>query len=156
MLRGKGLTQTLTVPVSAGLLSNVTDYFAALDPYRRGEPTAIIEAFATASFRAISNGEVLVNELRDLRSSWTKTVTARTDSAVWDIADLLLKQPIIDGALASAEIGIAPNNALRSIDRLVASGVLTEITSYGRQRKWAAPAVLSALDDFAERADRRG
>ena len=38
MLRGHGLTRNVTVPVSAGLLTNKIEYFDALDAYRDGDP----------------------------------------------------------------------------------------------------------------------
>jgi Fic family protein len=40
MLRGHGLTHNVTVPVSAGLLTDTSAYFDALTAYREGEPSS--------------------------------------------------------------------------------------------------------------------
>ncbi len=44
MLRAKALTRNVTVPVSAGLLTDTDAYFAALTSYRRGDPARIVVA----------------------------------------------------------------------------------------------------------------
>ncbi len=59
ILRNKGLTENVTVPVSAGLLVNVDDYFKALNEYRAGDPAPIVRHLAEASFEAIDNGRTL-------------------------------------------------------------------------------------------------
>ena len=46
MLRNKGLTRQVTVPVSAGLLADTDGYIAALTAYRQGDVTPIVERFA--------------------------------------------------------------------------------------------------------------
>src|ERR1700712_2801977 len=50
MLRSHGLTRNVTVPVSAGLLTDTVGYFEALTAYRSGEPAEIVEKLANASF----------------------------------------------------------------------------------------------------------
>ena len=70
MLRNKGLTRQVTVPVSAGLLADTDGYIAALTAYRQGDVTPIVERFAEASARATANGRQLVAELRAIRESW--------------------------------------------------------------------------------------
>ena len=65
MLRGHGLTRNVTVPVSAGLLTNTRRYFDALTAYRKGDPAAIVERLAEASLIATVNGRQLVTELRE-------------------------------------------------------------------------------------------
>ncbi len=49
MLRNKGLTRQVTVPVSAGLLADTDGYIAALTAYRDGDAAPIVERFAEAS-----------------------------------------------------------------------------------------------------------
>ena len=44
MLRNKGLTRQVTVPVSAGLLADTDAYFAALTSYRDGDAAPIVDA----------------------------------------------------------------------------------------------------------------
>lgn len=155
MLRGHGLTQNVTVPVSAGLLTDTAAYFASLTAYREGDPSVIVERLAGASFEATTNGRQLVQDLRAIRRGWDETVKARRDSAAWRVADLLLRQPVIDAAAVAGELGIEPRNAQRAIAPLAEAGVLTEFTGFKRNRMWQSREVLTVLDDFAARAGRR-
>ena len=155
MLRGRGLTQNVTVPVSAGLLTDTAAYFASLTSYRGGDPSAIVERLASASFEATANGRRLVRDLRTIRAGWDATVVARRDSAAWRVADLLLRQPVIDAASLASALDIEARNAQRAIAPLAEVGVLTEFTGYKRNRMWQAREVLTALDEFAARAGRR-
>jgi Fic family protein len=154
MLRGKGLTRNVTVPISAGLLVNVDTYFGALTAYRDGDPEPIVRQVAEASYTAVANGRELVAELRAIRQGWQSRVRARRDAATWRVADLLLRHPVIDAGLVSDELGIAAPNVYRTIEPLVAADV---VTSSGRQRDrvWHAREVLVAVDAFAARAGRR-
>ena len=63
LLRGKRLTRQVTVPVSAGLLTDTDRYFDALTAYRSGDIRPIVERFAEASFDSVVNGRQLVTEL---------------------------------------------------------------------------------------------
>jgi len=155
MLRGHGLTRTVTVPVSAGLLTHTGAYFDTLTAYRAGDPVPIVAMVAQASFAAIGNGRQLVGDLRDVRAGWDSAVRARRGAATWRLADLLLRQPVVDASVVARELGISPGNALRPIGPLVEAGVLTEFTGFARNRMWQSLEVLAALDEFAVRAGRR-
>jgi Fic family protein len=155
MLRAKALSRNVTVPISAGLLTNTQTYFEALTVYRRGDPTVIVLRIAEASFAAIANGRELVQHLRAIRRDWDRRVRARRDSAAWRLADLLLRHPVINSTLVSRELQISANNVPRYIQPLEESDVLIEFTDRRRNRAWRSPEILEALDAFAERAGRR-
>lgn len=154
MLRHTGLVRNVTVPISAGLLAEVDCYFDALTAYRAGDPTPIVGRVADASYAAVTNGRQLVADLSAVRASWNERLRVRRDAAGWRIADLLLRQPVINARVVSAELGIAPQNVYRSLAPLVMAGILT---SSGRQRDrvWRSDEVLHAIDAFARRAGRR-
>jgi Fic family protein len=156
MLRAKGLTRKVTVPVSAGLLSDTRHYFDTLTLYRQGEVAPIVETMANAALRAIGNGRQLVEELRAIRQGWDEKIRARRDSSAWRLADLLMRQPVVDAALVVEELGVQVANAVRPINTLVDSGVLKEFTGFKRNRMWQSREVIAALDEFAARAGRRG
>lgn len=155
MLRSRGLTRRMTVPVSAGLLADTDSYFAALTAYRAGDAAPIVECFARACILAVANGRELVAELRSIRQSWNSVIAARSDSAVWKVADLLARRPVVNAALVAQELGIESSNAHRYLNPLAAVGILIESSSGPRNRVWRCPEVLAALDAFAERAGRR-
>jgi len=155
MLKGKDLTQKVTVPISAGLLTDTNSYFEALTAYREGDPSAIVHRFAEASFVAVTNGRQLAEEIKSTRAGWDEKITARRDAAAWRLADLLLRQPVVDGELVARDLGIPPTSARAALDHLHSVGILHEFTGFRRNRMWEAKEVTSALDAFAARAGRR-
>jgi hypothetical protein len=111
---------------------------------------------AEATFTAITNGRLLVRDLNDARERWSEVIEARRDAAVWRIMDLLLRQPVVDTAVVERELAVTSANAGRALQQLAAAGVTKEFSDRKRNRLWQAPEVLSALDEFAARAGRRG
>jgi Fic family protein len=156
LLRHKRLTRQVTVPVSAGLLTDTDSYFDALTTYRAGDIAPIVERLSAASVLAVANGRRLVNDLRSIRAGWESKINARRDSAIYRVADLLLRRPVINAQLLQRELGISTGNARRYVDPLTEAGIIAEFTDRTRNRAWRAPEVLSALDAFAARAGRRG
>ncbi len=155
MLRHAQLTRNVTVPVSAGLLSDTTAYFDALTAYRFGDPIPIVRQFAQAAFNAVANGRVLVDELRAIRQRWRDLIKARSDSAVWRLADLLVRRPVVNARFVAEELGLDVGNVHRYIKPLLDARILTESLDVKRNQVWRATEVLGALDAFAARAGRR-
>ena len=156
MLKNKELTRNVTVPISAGLLTDTESYFAALTAYRHGDPLLIVERIADASFHAVGNGRRLASEIKATRAEWDDRITARRDAAAWRLADLLLRQPVVDGETVARRLGIPPNSARSALAHLTEVGVLNEFTGFTRNRMWEAKEITTALDAFASRAGRRG
>jgi len=114
-----------------------------------------MERFADAAFAAVANGRVLVGDLRSVRSEWRQRIKARRGAASWRVADLLLRQPVVNVGVVAQECGVAPQNVYRALEPLLEAEVL--VTSGARRaRIWWAPEVLAAVDAFAARAGRRG
>ena len=155
LLRKRALTRSVTVPVSAGLLIDTRGYFAALGAYREGDPAPIVDAMSAAAFASIANGRILVAELQETRGGWAAKVKARSDSAIWPLMDLVLRQPVINTAVVQAQLGVSHTNAMKAIGRLVEAGALAEVGGRRRSILWQSSEVLGALDGFAERAGRR-
>jgi Fic family protein len=155
LLRAKGLTREVTVPVSAGLLTHTQSYFDGLTDYRRGEIEPIVELIADAAFRAVANGRELIVDLQAIRAEWDDLIRVRRGASAWRVADVLISQPVIDSPLLQRELGIAATNANSAIDHLVEVGILSKVSGNHRNRKWASNDVLHALDDFADRTGRR-
>lgn len=154
-LRHAGLTRTVTVPVSAGLLTDTDAYFEALTAYRAGDAAPIVGQFIRAAFAAIGNGGRLVEELREIRSEWQGRMVARRDAVAWRVLDLVLRQPVLNAATIATHLEIAPQNVYRSIRQLELAGVLVEFSDKKRNQLWRSPEILAALDRFAARAGRR-
>jgi Fic family protein len=156
MLRHNKVTTNITVPVSAGLLHDVKDYYSALTAYRRGELRPIISAFTRAAGYAVVNGRQLVRDIESVQADWqTRMHTLRSDAAARRVANLAISHPVLNSDLVMRELGVSPPTAFRALDALVERGVLKAANSQRRNRIWLAQPVLNALDDFAARAGRR-
>ncbi|MBT2484076.1 MULTISPECIES: hypothetical protein [unclassified Microbacterium] len=155
MLRAGGVTRSVTVPVSAGLLGDTERYFAALTAYRAGDAGPIIETVSDAAFSAVANGRSLANDIRRIGERWDDAVRARSDSSVHALKQLLLRRPVITSTLAATEIGVSFPAADSAIKKLVDAGVLSQSSAGRRNRHFQATDVPRALDDFGARARRR-
>ena len=156
MLRHSGVTRTLTVPVSAGLLTDTSAYFQALTDYREGYVETIIEKFINASFRAIGNGRVLVEDLGQIYDGWSESLASRRGSAARRLLPHLLNQPAVTIAYVQTAMGVALSAAQRAVEQLEEAGILKRADGGRRNRAWIAEDVIDALDAFAERVGRRG
>ncbi len=156
MLRAAGATRAMTVPVSAGLLTDTGSYFDALTAYRDGDLTPIVSRFAHAAFTGVTNGRVLAEQLQGLYATWQQSLHARRDAAAWTVLPMLIRQPAVTVRWVADHARVSQPAAQRAIDQLLAAGVLTPATANRRNRVWIAEDVTAALDDFAARAGRRG
>jgi Fe2+ or Zn2+ uptake regulation protein len=104
---------------------------------------------------AVVNGRQLVDDLQATREHWGSKITARRDSAIHRVADLLVRRPVVNAQLLKDELNIPMSNVYRYLDALTEAGIIVEFTDRSRNRAWRAPEVLRALDAFAERAGRR-
>ncbi|NQX29134.1 Fic family protein [Microbacteriaceae bacterium VKM Ac-2854] len=155
MLRAGGVTTNVTVPVSAGLLSDTDGYFRALTAFRAGDAGPIVEALSEASFAAVRNGRALAKDITAIASAWDVGVRVRTDSSVHGLKRLLLRQPVVTIGIVARELGVSQPAADASVQKLVGAGILTQTGAGRRNRHWQATEVLSALDAFAARARRQ-
>lgn len=158
MLRHGGATTRTTVPVSAGLLTDTSTYFAALTAYRAGDPDPIVARFSEATFAAIGNSRVLAGALKAIDERWRAQLAARSDSVAWRILPILLAQPAVTSRVVQERTGVSQPAADRALRQLSEAGIVTAKNEHGRDRRrdvvWRADEVITALDEFAERARR--
>ncbi|WP_353510607.1 Fic family protein [Intrasporangium sp.] len=156
LLRAKGVTRHVTIPVSGGLLHDRDGYVAALDAYRSGDAEPIVTAFALAGLRAVQHGRVMRERIASVRTEWHERVRARRDSAVWRLTDLLIAHPVVDAAAVARELGITETNVHRHLRVLTDAGVLVATNHHkARRTLWRAPDVLAVLDAYARDVGRR-
>ncbi|MBX3193855.1 MAG: Fic family protein [Microbacteriaceae bacterium] len=156
LLRGKGMTRSTTIPVSAGLLTDTQRYFDALTAFREGDAAPIIERLAFASRYASISGRRLIDELDAvLIDARTRTAHLRADAAALRLIPALIGQPVINVKFARQALGTNDMTAQRAIAALVDAGVLTERTGLRRNRVYQQEDVIAALESFAQRIHRR-
>jgi Fic family protein len=155
MLRYRGVTRSVAVPVSAGLLADVDGYHAALTAYRAGDVNPIIRALADASLRAVGNARELVRTIDGLRESWNSRLKARSDSNAWKVLDILTRRPVLDSATVATELGVKQPNVYPPMRALVDAGIVRSKTEHNLGPFWRSDEMLLAIDMFAKRAGRR-
>lgn len=155
MLRRAGATRRITIPVSAGLLTDVHSYFDALTAYRDGDVAPIVRRFSEASFAAVSNGRALTADLQTIHAAWAERLQARRGAAAWAVLPMLVRQPAVTVRYVQQHAHVSQPAAQRAIDQLMEARVLTPASENRRNRVWVAEEVIAALDDFAARAGRR-
>lgn len=155
MLRGKDVTRSVTVPVSAGLLTDVAAYHEALTAYRSGDIDPIVEQMAVASDDAIANAKVLVAGLRALKLRWVAIAKPRPASQLEAVLAYAARQPVFTAAAAAAFIDVSPSNVYGHLKKLTELGILKQKAEHKIGMVWRADEVLALLDEFAERAGRR-
>ncbi|MGH8827672.1 MAG: Fic family protein, partial [Jiangellaceae bacterium] len=150
------LARRVTVPLSAGLLTETSRYFEALLAYHDGDVVPIVQQVNEAAFAATSNGRRLAQDLADVRALWAGELRARRDAAAWRLLDLMIAQPVVTTRFVSERLGVSVPAAQNALDQLVDVGALRSAKDGKRRnRVWQADDVLVALDDFAARAGRR-
>lgn len=155
MLRHRGVTRNVAVPVSAGLLADVEGYHDALTAYRAGDVDPIVASFAAASLRAVRNARQLVDDIDAIRESWDQRLRVRRHSNAWRLLDVLARRPVLDSATAAAELGVQQTNVYPPLRALVEAGIVKSKTEHQLGPFWRSDEVLAAIDAFAERAGRR-
>ncbi|MGM1017117.1 MAG: Fic family protein [Actinomycetota bacterium] len=155
LLRSRGVTRNVAVPVSAGLLANVEGYHDALTAYRAGDPAAIVMSFAAAAERAVANARLLVEEVDEVRESWNSRLTARRSSNAWRLLDVIARQPVLNSIAAAEALGVKQPNVYPPLQALVDAGILKSKAEHNLGPFWRSEEVLTAIDRFTERAGRR-
>lgn len=150
MLRASGIASHTTVPVSAGLLTDLDRYFAALGAFRDGDASPIVRTFTQAARFAAAAGGDLVDALRaELAASRELLAGVRPQASALRLLPLLVGQPIVDSAFVQRALAVDAVTANRALALLTDRGVLTERTGRRRGRVWQHSGILGALDEFA-------
>jgi len=155
MLRASGVVRQVTVPVSAGLLSDLASYAAALTAFRSGDYAPIVECLADASTKAVVVGRWLVDELAALVGKRLDDAHPRAGSAFENLIYQLAGQPAVTVAFVSETFGVSGAAANHAVNQAVEAGILKATSDKQRNRVWIDSQVIGVLNEFAVRAGRR-
>ena len=153
ILRARGTTQNFTVPLSSGLLTRTTEYFNALNEYRRGNVEPIILGFIDAASRAMANVQVLMHDIEQLQYKILSTAQ-RVTKNLRAVTELCTTEPAFTAHMVE-QTGVPVSTAYTIINRLVDAGVLRKEQKIGGQSVWSVVDLTGALDAFARRAGNR-
>jgi Fic family protein len=151
VLRRRGATRRVVVPLASALVARRDDYFDVLGAYREGRVEPIIRSFTAASTIAARESRATADRIAELRPAWERTVGARRGSAASRLLEGLISAPIFSASEAEEAIGGAASSVYAGIERLHASGVIRPLTNRTRNQVWGATDLLDELDDLAVR-----
>lgn len=156
LLLARGVTRHVILPVSSGLLHDTEGYIQALTDYRAGNAEPIIELFIDATQKAITNAEILAQDIETLRDE-VLSIAQRKTPLLRSLTDLCCTEPAFTAHMVEEHTQGSRASVYRLLNRMVELQILREerVKIQG-QKVWTVPALNRALDDFAARAGRRG
>ncbi|MGU3434818.1 Fic family protein [Actinomycetes bacterium M1A6_2h] len=156
LLRARGVVGNVTVPISSGLLHDIDGYIAALTDYRAGRPTAIVECFSDAAMASLANASILMADVEAFHDRVLDS-RRRVTASLRAVARFCCSEPAFTAGMLESIGGVPKATAYRTVDQLTTVGLIRHERSVKvkGQKVWVVPAVLTALDEFAERAGRR-
>ena len=154
VLRRRGATSHVVVPIASSLVAHRDRYFGTLDAYRAGGPGAIISAFATAA--AIAAGESRVSAARLAAAPGEMAAMVgpvRRGSAIEKLLAALPYTPVLSAADARDVTNVSDASLYDALHRLASAGVLRPLTSRKRNQVWGAVLILDELEDLGLRIE---
>jgi Fic family protein len=156
ILRNKEMIRNVTAPVSAGLLTDMSRYFDALNSFRQGDARPIVERFTAACRFASDTGIRLIDALvAQLDEAKERLAGVRSDSAVWKILPYLIEQPIINPEYLMKRVELPRARARQALNTLESKGVLSTNEGGRRNKVWEHQGILAVLDAYGQQL-RRG
>jgi Fic family protein len=152
VLRRRGVTQRVVVPLASALVVRREEYFEALNAYRTGDAGPIVVAFTRSSEVAARESLVTAERMSDMPARWSElSGRPRRASAARRILDGLLAFPIFSTDEVAQRIGGATSSVYSAVSRLHEAGVIRPLTKRTRNQVWGAVDVLDELDDLSVR-----
>ncbi len=151
VLRRRGVTRRLVVPIASALVAHVDAYFGSVNAYRDGHAGQFVAHLAAAAGLAADGAAASADYLASLPTQWHDMVGARKGSTTDRIIDVLLEYPALDVHTVTNRLKVSDQAAWDALNRLTEAGVLHELTRSKRDRAWAATEVMNELDGLNNR-----
>lgn len=156
ILRRRGTTRRIVVPLASAIVADRRGYFDALDAYRDGDVGPLLSSFAAGSAIAAAEAQVSAARIAELPAEWHEvTGRPRRGSAASKLLASLLDEPIFSADDAEGRIGGVTSSVYTAIARLADAGVIRPLTDRKRNQIWVAGALADELEDLGVRIDSR-
>lgn len=155
MLKQEGVLSCATLPLSAGLLHNVDAYMQAIKSYQGGDISPIVNQLTGALELAVSLGNLAAVRVDEVIEEWKDQITERSGSAIWQLPNLLIEQPVVDTAYVSTKLGITQRAALSLLDRACEYGIVRAAGNFHRGSFYQADALIEVLDQISDISEIR-
>jgi Fic family protein len=155
VLRHRGITQHVVVPIASALVAHRDRYFDLLDGYREGHASPIVAAFSEAARVAAAESRQTADRLAQLPQEWRDVVgRVRRGSATDRLLEWATRVAAFTAEEAHEALGGPLSSVYTAIERLTAARILRPLTDRRRNQVWGVAAVLDELDDLGARIAR--
>ncbi|HEV3313201.1 MAG TPA: Fic family protein [Chloroflexota bacterium] len=162
VLRRRGLTPYVLPPVSLILATWPRAYIDGLNATRYRGPASSVTAnrgtnlwvgtFAAAARRSAVEALAFQERIRSIRSQWRERLgPVRAGSATDLLVHVLPGAPIVTVSSAAGLVARTVQATNSAITRLIAAGVLKQVTVGRRNRAFEAPDIIGAFGDLERR-----
>lgn len=162
VLRRRGIAARVLAPVSLVLATWSDAYIDGLSKYRYiGDPhspeaaegmNTWIARFAAACARAAEDASVYESKAAELQRSWRERLApVRAGSTLDVLLGALVGAPILTVSTAAELAGRSFPAASSAVERLVAAGILKQLTIGRRNRAFEAPEAIAAFTALERR-----
>jgi len=152
ILRRRGATTRVVVPLASALVARRENYFDALGSYRSGDLAPLAGIFVRSTRIAAAESRITAQRLHEIPCQWRElTGLVRRGSAAAKILALLPGVPILCSDDAVELIDAPRSSVFDAIGRLRDAGVLRALTDRRRNQIWGAGLVLDELEDLGVR-----
>ena len=155
ILRRRGLTRKITVPLASVMLADTDTYFATLGAYRRGDAAAFVTYVADAAMLACATADKAADQLEQMPAYWRTLANPRSGSSEESLIDALLARPVLAADTAQEITGSSDTATYRALNKLTNAGILEVISESKRDRVWAAVDVMNELELLSDAIGRR-
>jgi Fic family protein len=149
LLRRRGLSRTLVVPIATALAADREQYFARLAAYRDGHVDDLVATFATAIGIVCDESAVAAIELEQLPGLWWARV--RIPPVPRELLDALVEHAVLDEDMASSLVARSGAGLDAALAPLIDAGVLRQITERERNRAWTVVDLVAELECLSDR-----
>ena len=141
--------------LSLFLKQNRSEYYDRLNAMRtHGDWEGWLRFFLTGVAVTASDAVRVAAELSALTDQHRRAASSRElGRYAWPMLDLLVEQPIVTIKHVCAQLGATPSTVGRLLDRLVALGIVDEVTGRRRSRVYRYSPFLDILADDSEPAE---
>ncbi|WP_233613440.1 Fic family protein [Leucobacter edaphi] len=157
VLRRRGVTTTVVVPLASALVAKKPTYFDLLAAFREGDAGPIIRAFSHAAASSAQQAVATARRLSELPAEWSDQLREatgrqpRAGSATVVILDLLLRTPFFTAEDMKHLTNASTTAVYKAIAGLTEAEILKPLTNKKRDQVWCAAAILEELNDLGTR-----
>lgn len=149
VLRRRGITTQVVIPLASALVARRDAYFAMLDTYRMGNVLPIIQGFAQAALIAARESRETARRLKQIPEDWRERLgPVRRGSSADRLLAVLAETPVLSAEDAVELVGGSKSSVYEALARLSAAGVLENLTDRRRNQLFGAPDILAELADL--------